>query len=405
MKPPLARSWGAVKFGIGLLTIGVLLAGCAASRTASSPVASARQNAAAASCAGLRPAQELAAARLVFLGRMLPGPSAVVDGREVLGSPAKVRVMRYLKGAGPRTVTVSSAVTITGNGLTVAEDGIEPQVGEVWKLYTRSREQPYETSTCGGSIRLRSTGEVALEFWNRFPAQKDPRPVIALGQGVVLDPRTGFPNDETKIAYSEGRFVLRAALPSGPTAADRLPVASAADAFDRLRAIGRLAGGKVAPLIIHAVRLGTAIFLTDRGPRRLPAWQFFFTHIARPALVLALATTRLFTPPPLQQLGPTGPGNSIEDSARENRTETAIAISFIGAPPGNGPCDASYSASAVQDRRAVAFTITTHSQLAPPQTVCAAVGYTRTTVLHLPRPLGRRVLISSTDAGAVPVTR
>jgi hypothetical protein len=147
-----------MKFSIGLLTIGVLLAGCAVMRTASSPLAPARQNAAAASCADLRPAQELAAARLVLLGRMLPGPSAVVDGREVLGSPARVRVMRYLKGAGPRTVRVSSAVTIARNGLTVAEDGIEPQAGEVWELYTQSRKQPYVASICGGSIRLRSTG-------------------------------------------------------------------------------------------------------------------------------------------------------------------------------------------------------------------------------------------------------
>jgi hypothetical protein len=156
--------------------------------------------------------------------------------------------------------------------------------------------------------------------------------------------------------------------------------------------------------MVHAVRLGTAIFLTDRGPRRLPARQFFFKHVARPALVLALAGPRLFAPPPLQQLGPPD---------REIRTKTPPRLTapngdrdlLIGAPPGNGPRDPTYRASAVQDRRAIAFTITTHSQPAPPQTVCAAVGYTRTTVLHLPRQLGRRVLISSTDAGAVPVTR
>jgi hypothetical protein len=41
---------------------------------------------------------------------------------------------------------------------------------------------------------------------------------------------------------------------------------------------------------------------------------------------------------------------------------------------------------------------------APRNTICTAVGYTRTAVLRLARPLGARVLISRTDGGAIPVT-
>ena len=82
---------------------------------------------------------------------MLPGPSTSLDRPHVLGSPATVRVMRYLKGSGPRTVKVTTAVTITNTGVTVAEDGIEPQVGEIWRIYTDSRHQPFDTSICGGS--------------------------------------------------------------------------------------------------------------------------------------------------------------------------------------------------------------------------------------------------------------
>ena len=101
-------------------------------------------------------------ARLVFVGRMLPGPSTSLDRAHVLGSPASVRVLRYLKGSGPTTVKVRTAVTIKNRGVTVAEDGIEPQVGEIWKIYTDSRGQPLDTSICGGSKLLRSAARVAL---------------------------------------------------------------------------------------------------------------------------------------------------------------------------------------------------------------------------------------------------
>ncbi|MGZ4226176.1 MAG: hypothetical protein ACXVTC_08005 [Solirubrobacteraceae bacterium] len=354
---------------------------------------------------GLSPAQELAMARLVFVGRMLPGPSTAVGRRQVLGSPATVRVLHYLKGSGPRTVKVTTAVTIRNKGVTAAEDGIEPQLGEIWKIYSGSRHQPFDTSICGGSRRIMSAVGVALGLWGGFPVQAKPRPIVPLGEGVVLDPRTGFPDDSTKIAFEEGRFALGTALPKSPGSVGGDRILSAAGAYDLLRSSGRPSGMKVAPLVIRAVRLGAATFVTDRGRRRLPAWQFWFKRVAKPASVLALAPPDLFTPPPLEQLGPTGTGNSIEDSARADRSGKAITISFIGAPPGNKPCDAHYSASAVADRRAVAFTIRTILAPAPPKTICTAIGYARTAVLRLAKPLGARALISSADGGAIPVTR
>jgi hypothetical protein len=145
--------------------------------------------------------------------------------------------------------------------------------------------------------------------------------------------------------------------------------------------------------------------MTDRGRRRLPAWRFSFTRVATPASVLALAPPDVFIPPRLQQLGPPGPGNSIEDSATTDRSGTVITIHFVGAPSGHGPCDARYRASAVASRRAVAFTIKTITPPSQSTTICAAVGYARTAVLHLRTPLGARALISSSDGGALPVTR
>jgi hypothetical protein len=343
-------------------------------------------------------------ARLVFIGRMLPGPSADLGSRQVLGSPAKVRVLRYLKGNGPGRVKVTTAATITNTGITVNGEGIEPQVGELWKIYSDSHRQPFDTSVCGGSTRVRSAGGVALDLWSGFPVQAKPRPIVPLAEGVVLDPRTGFPDDAAKIAFGEGRFALATHLPRAPHMAGRL---SAAGAYDALRSSGRSSGVKVAPLVVRSVRLGTAIFVTDRGRRRLPAWQFWFKRVAKPASVLALAPPALFTPPGLEPLGEPGTGNSVEDSATVDRSGTVITISFIGAHAGHRPCDASYSASAVADPRAVAFTIRTipAPAQAPPNAICTAVGYSRTAVLHLVKSLGARVLISSTDGGAVPVVR
>ena len=89
-----------------------------------------------------------------------------------------MRVLRYLKGSGPRTVKVTTAVTITNRGVTEAEDGIEPQLGEIWKIYTDSRHQPFDTSICRGSTRLVSAVRVALNLWSGFPVRAKPRPVV-----------------------------------------------------------------------------------------------------------------------------------------------------------------------------------------------------------------------------------
>ena len=104
-----------------------------------------------ASCAGLTRGQQLAAARLVFSGRFLAGPTVRLDGRDVLASPARMRVSRYIKGRGPKLVRVTTAVTPRR---LIAEDGIAAQAGERWVIYTDSRRGPYETSTCAGSRRL-----------------------------------------------------------------------------------------------------------------------------------------------------------------------------------------------------------------------------------------------------------
>jgi hypothetical protein len=120
----------------------------ATSRATRSPTASA------ASCVGLTRAQQLQAARKVMLGVMLRGRTVSDGGHLVLASPARMRVLRYIKGHGPRVVRVSTAVTPRDGGVVVGEDGIEPRAGQRWRIYTISKRMPYQTSICGGSRRV-----------------------------------------------------------------------------------------------------------------------------------------------------------------------------------------------------------------------------------------------------------
>ena len=139
--------------------VAAALAGCGSTGTASTSQAprtsrtSATIRASAASCVGLSARQQLELARLVFVGRARPGPTAHVDGRNVLISPARFRVLRYIKGHGPANLRVDTAVPANG---VVAEDGIVPQAGESWRIYTRSRHGPYDTNICLGSRQVRT---------------------------------------------------------------------------------------------------------------------------------------------------------------------------------------------------------------------------------------------------------
>ncbi len=38
-----------------------------------------------------------------------------------------------------------------GAAISVSEDGIQPQAGQRWTIYTASRSMPYQTSICEGT--------------------------------------------------------------------------------------------------------------------------------------------------------------------------------------------------------------------------------------------------------------
>jgi hypothetical protein len=108
----------------------------------------------AASCAALTPAQQFKAARVVFDGTTLNGPTVRFDGRRVLSSPARVRVSRYLKGHGPAVVRVETGSAAAPGGVVVNEDGIQPVVGQRWRIYADMSRQPFATSICSGTRLL-----------------------------------------------------------------------------------------------------------------------------------------------------------------------------------------------------------------------------------------------------------
>lgn len=107
-----------------------------------------------ASCVGFTPSQERAVAKVILVGRMLPGPSTVVAGHQVLLSPARMRVVSYLKGSGPRLASVQTGARRLDGRVWIAEDGIMPAAGQRWKIFSSTRRPLFATSTCLGSRQL-----------------------------------------------------------------------------------------------------------------------------------------------------------------------------------------------------------------------------------------------------------
>lgn len=103
-----------------------------------------------ASCAFATPAQYLARAQVAFVGTMLAGPA----DQGVLLSPARVRVQRYLKGAGPAIVPVLTGLRKSGSHLAGTGEGIRARAGQRWRIYATSAAMPLQTSDCDGSSQV-----------------------------------------------------------------------------------------------------------------------------------------------------------------------------------------------------------------------------------------------------------
>jgi hypothetical protein len=232
----------------------------------------------------------------------------------------------------------------------------------------------------------------ALGRWASFPVGASARPLVLTGSDI-LDPVAGFPGGDSKLAYLSGSYQLQTTLPAGPATVAGQRILSAADALAELRRAGGSGPAVPTPLAITAVRLGTATFATDRGPRALPAWSFRFAGVAAPTQVLAVPAADRWPHPGMPTAG-SGPETGVTISA----DGLGVTLSFVGMAAGTGPCEAEYTADVSQSSTAVSVSI---RELANPNNRnvnCEAVGFRRTVTVSLQPPLGNRVLIDANGA-------
>jgi len=251
----------------------------------------------------------------------------------------------------------------------------------------------------GGRVTVPGPGtglmRQALRAWSAFPAGAAPRPLVLTGPRVA-DPLSGFPSGAARLAYLEAAFDLPAALPSGPAAAAGFPLITARAAVEILRSAAAEGPPVTTRLAVTGVRLGTAVFDTDRGPQRLPAWLFGLAGVRDPAGVLAIAASRIFPPP-----GRPAGAHPFVTSARLGRDGRTLTVKFAGAPAGTGPCTASYNLDQAASRTAVAVAVQEHER--DRTAVCSAVGYARQVTVTLAAPLGGRALVDAPSGLAIPV--
>jgi hypothetical protein len=114
-------------------------------------------------CRPQDPGTSRARADVVFDAVALSGPA--VAGR--LLSPARMQVLRYRKGGGPRTVAVTTGLRDELTGLSIGTEGeFIPEPGETWRIYGRLRGTPSRvrrgeavpTSVCFGTRPIRQRG-------------------------------------------------------------------------------------------------------------------------------------------------------------------------------------------------------------------------------------------------------
>ena len=105
--------------------------------------------AAEASCIPSTPAQQRARATVIFDGVALEGPTATGIQR--------FRVLRYLKGRGPRVVRVATGNRRRADGTgSVTSVSVVAARGQKWRIFARgSAWRVVETNVCDGSRRLR----------------------------------------------------------------------------------------------------------------------------------------------------------------------------------------------------------------------------------------------------------
>ena len=244
-----------------------------------------------------------------------------------------------------------------------------------------------EPPSSGGSIFIVSPQ--ASEIWSTYPASISPRPLV-LPWGLIVEPKDGYPDDASKQAVADGAIDGPDVLPASPGVVNAMPIISAGEALAILR---RGDGQQAQRIKVSAVELGTAEFVTDRGPATLPAWLFTLPGTPEPLAVIAVASPARFAAADTAPLG-------FAMKGHVDASDTAVTVSFVGAAEGDGACTADYRLDLIEhDTFVEASTTTTRSGGG----TCSAVGYQRGATATLSRPLAGRVLVDAATGAAVVV--
>jgi hypothetical protein len=108
-----------------------------------------------------------------------------------------------------------------------------------------------------------------VQAWSRFPATREPRPLVLLAPPVSAG---GFPDGQKKMAFLSGRVNALTGFP-----------APLAEALRQPRVTTKYAGPA---LTVSSAVLASHVFCTDRGRLQLPAWEVRAIDVPEPIWVL-----------------------------------------------------------------------------------------------------------------------
>ncbi|MBE7195598.1 MAG: hypothetical protein INR66_24365 [Gordonia polyisoprenivorans] len=201
--------------------------------------------------------------------------------------------------------------------------------------------------------------------WVSFPVAGQPRPVIFL-DGRVRIGAGGFTDGDAKVAFLNGAVDAKVPLPH--------------TVLDLLRKDRSTTPPRLVITAVHRVR---ADFLTDRGPRPLPAYELHTSGTRQPIHVLD-PDTEIWWPRTPAASRPGNDGATIDDDDRTVHVLVvgSVLTEFLG-------CEFDESPFAVIARPI------THERLVGPEEAIPAVGVGRTVTGRLTEPLGGRVMLDT----------
>ncbi|GGL94597.1 hypothetical protein GCM10011594_13000 [Nakamurella endophytica] len=159
--------------------------------------------------------------------------------------------------------------------------------------------------------------------------------------------------------------------------------------------------GDCTPVTLESPRLVLAPMKTTAGPVRLPAWTFQVRGSKVRISQVALAPAATVIPPELAGGRPAVAGS---DWSARLIGRTAVAVTFVGGPEGDGPCGHRYTATVTESDRVVAVSVDEADHAEGSGVACSAIGARRTVTAELAGPLGRRLLVDGRTGQVVTVT-